>query len=186
MDFCHFTISYFGYNIKIFTDTDEEFDVSGTITTDLKLKGQYAEIKTYTVAFNSNGGSAVNSQTITEGGKVSKPANPTKMAHTFSKWTLNGSEYDFNRTVTGSITLVAEWTQNRKYTVKAEKVDNFSTDLRLTVYDGSSTITQESIHFTDGTKICSGTPCVVTASNMRNVNQVLVKVNGIYYYANVQ
>lgn len=162
------------------------YDFNSAVNGNITLVALYREAAQYTVTFNSNGGSAVNSQTITEGGKVTKPTNPTKMAHTFSKWTLNGSEYDFNRTVTGSITLVAEWTQNRKYTVKAEKVDNFSTDLRLTVYDGSSTITQESIHFTDGTKICSGTPCVVTASNMRNVNQVLVKVNGIYYYANVQ
>jgi hypothetical protein len=36
------------------------------------------QTKTYTVAFNSNGGGSVNPQTVTEGGKASEPQGVTK------------------------------------------------------------------------------------------------------------
>ena len=70
--------------------------------------------KKYIVEFNSNGGSAVASQTIKYNGKVTKPNNPTRTGYTFKRWLLNGIEYNFNTAVTGNITLTAEWKQNEK------------------------------------------------------------------------
>ncbi len=64
---------------------------------------------TYTVIFDSNGGSNINSQTLTEGAVVTKPTNPTKTGYTFKGWLLNGTTYDFTTPVTGNITLVASW-----------------------------------------------------------------------------
>ena len=37
----------------------------------------------YTITFNSEGGSSVDSQTIEEGKKVTKPKDPTKADHKF-------------------------------------------------------------------------------------------------------
>ena len=68
--------------------------------------------KKYTVTFDSNGGSAVSSQTVVSGKKATKPANPTREGYTFVQWTLNGNAYDFNSSVTKNITLVATWKQN--------------------------------------------------------------------------
>ena len=68
---------------------------------------------TYTVTFDSKGGSAVAAQTIEEGQKATKPADPTKDGYTFKGWTLNGSAYDFNTAVNGNITLVATWEQQQ-------------------------------------------------------------------------
>lgn len=69
---------------------------------------------TYTVTFNSNGGSAVSSQTVESGGKVTEPEDPTKEDYTFGGWykedTLT-TEWDFtNDTVSGNTTLYAKWT----------------------------------------------------------------------------
>ena len=89
--------------------------------------------KTFTVTFDSNGGSAVASQTVKEGEKAVKPANPTRSNYTFEGWftdeTLKNA-YDFNTPVTGDITLYADWdrrssgggggggsTSTKKYTI---------------------------------------------------------------------
>lgn len=68
----------------------------------------------FVVSFDSQGGSAVEPQTIVDGGKVTKPADPTKAAegntsYEFDIWTLNDAEYDFDTEVHSSFTLVARW-----------------------------------------------------------------------------
>ena len=64
------------------------------------------------MTFNSNGGTAVDSQTVKYGELAVKPADPTRDGYTFNGWTLNGTPYDFSSPVTGNITLVAQWTRN--------------------------------------------------------------------------
>ncbi len=65
-----------------------------------------------TVTFDSNGGSEVPAQNIVSGGKVVKPANPTRSGYVFNGWYLkNLEEYDFNTPVTSSFTLLAKWTK---------------------------------------------------------------------------
>lgn len=67
----------------------------------------------YTVTFDSDGGTGVDPQTIEKGGKVTRPADPTKGTETFEGWfkdvTLENA-WDFDTdTVTESITLYAKW-----------------------------------------------------------------------------
>ena len=70
-----------------------------------------------TVTFDSQGGSAVSSQTVTVGEKAKKPADPTKDGSDFGGWYTNkdcteGNEWDFDTdTVTTDITLYAKWTE---------------------------------------------------------------------------
>ena len=81
-------------------------DVSFT----LKTKSLYK-----TVTFNSNGGSSVAAQTVDNGGKATKPTDPTRSGYTFGGWYTNSScttAFDFNSTVTSDITLYAKWTAN--------------------------------------------------------------------------
>lgn len=68
--------------------------------------------KKYTVKFNSDGGSAVSSQSVVEGGKASKPADPTKDGYTFIGWTLDGATYNFDTKITKEIELTAKWLKN--------------------------------------------------------------------------
>ncbi len=74
------------------------------------------ETKNYTVTFNSNGGSAVESQTVKENGLVTKPTDPTKEGYTFSGWYLDLNDndaYDFSTKVTKNITLYAKWSDGK-------------------------------------------------------------------------
>ena len=67
----------------------------------------------YTVTFNSNGGSAVKAQTVKNGAKASKPADPAKEGYEFAGWYSDAAltkAYNFNSTVRSSLTLYAKWT----------------------------------------------------------------------------
>ena len=81
------------------------------------------EAKSYTVTYNSNGGTVVKPETVTYGNKATKPTNPTCSGYTFAGWYTDNekffNKYDFNTLVTGNIILYAKWTRNytpRPYT----------------------------------------------------------------------
>jgi uncharacterized repeat protein (TIGR02543 family) len=67
----------------------------------------------FTVSFDTNGGSPTPAQDIIEGGKATRPENPTMSAFGFVDWYDNEGladpHYDFNTPVTGNITLYAKW-----------------------------------------------------------------------------
>lgn len=75
------------------------------------------KVTTYTVAFDSNGGSSVISQTVEKNALVSRPADPARSGYTFDGWytSVNGGQkFDFNTAITENITLYAKWTQNHE------------------------------------------------------------------------
>ncbi|WP_317979150.1 InlB B-repeat-containing protein [Paenibacillus glycanilyticus] len=87
-------------------------------TADVTLFAKWT-INSYAVTFNSNGGSAVNDQTVNYNGTVSEPTDPTKTGYTFGGWYSDSkldNKYVFTTPVTGDITLYAKWTLNA-YTV---------------------------------------------------------------------
>lgn len=71
----------------------------------------YYKLNEYTVSFNSDGGSAVASQTVKYGGKAEKPENPTKLGYTFTGWELDGTAFDFGTAVADNVTLTAQWSK---------------------------------------------------------------------------
>lgn len=68
-----------------------------------------ASLPTFLVTFDSNGGTAVDSQTVASGSTLMQPSNPVRAGYTFIAWQLNGVNFDFNQTVTANITLYALW-----------------------------------------------------------------------------
>ena len=85
------------------------------VIADMTLFAGWTEVPpTFTVSFNSNGGSEVAPQTVVQGGKVEKPANPTKSGSLFEGWfrdnnTFN-NEWDFDvNTVIADVVLFAKW-----------------------------------------------------------------------------
>ena len=67
-----------------------------------------------TVTFESSGGSAVDTQAVDYGGRVSRPADPTRTGYTFDGWYSDAGLtglYDFSSPVTADLTLYAKWTQ---------------------------------------------------------------------------
>lgn len=113
-----------GYDFEgWYTDENktQKFDISkDTVTDNLTLYAKWTPAtKTYTVTFNSNGGSSIASQEIKENEKASKPVDPIREGYTFISWYEGDTEtaYDFGKSVTTDITLTAKWQENDKVTI---------------------------------------------------------------------
>ena len=65
---------------------------------------------TYTVTFNSNGGTKVAAQTVAEGSAATRPANPTRKGYKFAGWYAGSTAYNFAAPVKANTTLTAKWT----------------------------------------------------------------------------
>ena len=105
-----------------FTDegtwSDEWAFTTDAVTADITLHAKWT-ILTYSVAFNSNGGSSVTTQTIDHGSTVSEPNDPTKTGHTFVDWYTESAltnVFSFATTITAARTLYAKWSIN-EYTI---------------------------------------------------------------------
>ncbi|MFQ9975851.1 MAG: InlB B-repeat-containing protein [Butyricicoccus sp.] len=108
-----------GYTFDGWYDNNDFSGSSVTMIspTDTGAKAFYAKwtINSYSVTFNSNDGSDIDSQTVDYGNTVAEPTAPTKNGYTFAGWYSDEglvSAYDFSTTVTSDITLYAKWTKN--------------------------------------------------------------------------
>ena len=107
---------------------------------------------TYTVTFDSNGGSAVEQQTVQSGSTASIPVKPVRAGFTFGDWMLDGHVYNFSTPVTKNITLVASWTKNSQPVITHNivfDVDGGSSPVSPKSADNGSSFTLPSY---DGTK----------------------------------
>ncbi len=104
-----------GGNVDISADLAIAYD---TLVMSANLNGvTYDESsnKIYTVTFDSNGGTEVETQVLRyEKGDTTAtaPEAPTKAGYIFGGWTLqngDGEAYDFSTVLTGHITLIAKW-----------------------------------------------------------------------------
>jgi len=84
----------------------------GTCSLGTDIDTLLARSASYTVSFESNGGSSVSAQTVNSGKTAARPADPTRSGYTFANWYSNSgltTVYDFSTPVTGDITLYAKW-----------------------------------------------------------------------------
>ena len=100
-----------GYRFVGLTEDKErktDYDADTAVTADMTLYAKW--VKTWTVTFDTAGGSAVNSQTVDDGGVAVAPdPSPTRDDCRFTGWQYDGKSYDFGSKVTGDITLTAQW-----------------------------------------------------------------------------
>ena len=77
---------------------------------------RFLRTTSYTVTFESNGGSAVDSVRVMNGRTVQKPADPTRAGYAFLGWYADSaftSAFAFGATpVTGNTTVYAQWSDN--------------------------------------------------------------------------
>lgn len=90
------------------------YDFTAPVTGNLTLYAKWDEIQpeTYTVTFESNGGSAVEAQQVEAGRQAEKPVDPEKTDYIFNGWYTDPeltTEYDFAAPVTRNLTLYAKW-----------------------------------------------------------------------------
>ena len=121
-----------GYTFVSWQLDGKDYDFSTKVTQNITLKAVWKKVDTFTVTFNSDGGSTVKSQSVEKNKTATKPANPTKAGKIFVSWQLNGKDYDFSTKVTQNITLKAVWRNPNSYTV------TFDTD-------GGSSITSKTV-----------------------------------------
>jgi hypothetical protein len=101
---------------------------------------------TYTVTYNSNEGSPVDPEKVIKDGKATKPANPRRVFTTeqiatggpglyiagdggwiFGGWYLGDALYDFDKSITGNITLTAQWILPSKVSEDSEGIASVPT-----------------------------------------------------------
>ena len=129
-----------------------DFDTD-TVTRAMTLTAKW--VQTYTVAFDTNGGSAVAPVTVDAGSTATKPVDPTKSGYTFGGWYKDSTlqtPWDFaNGTVTADTTLYAKWTANPPapsyddpdptYAVSAPAAENGSVTVSPRNASAGSTVT---------------------------------------------
>lgn len=137
------------YTSQLYT---AEFDFNTPITADTTLYAKWNEI--YTVTFNVGGhGTAPTAQTVENGGKATKPENPTAKGWRFDGWYTDEkctARYDFDKAVTANTTLYAKWTQLFTLTFETNggtKIDSVEAPDGSLVYLGSYKPTKSGYYF---------------------------------------
>ncbi len=125
---------------------DNPMDWTSGITRSMTLYAEWIPAEEpvvyHTVTFDSNGGSAVQTQVVQSRGTATQPSDPVRTGFTFNGWLLDGTTYDFTVPVVEDITLMASWTENTAPIVDRTvsfNVDGGSAAVdSMTVADGSS------------------------------------------------
>lgn len=100
---------------------------AGTVYNEAHINKEYARIdggadhpayfrmksnNTYTITFETNGGSKIDPATVNEGFLLTRPQDPAKADHKFAGWYTDAhltKAYDFAGAVVGDMTLYAKW-----------------------------------------------------------------------------
>lgn len=143
-----------------------QYRVTGNVT----LTAKWTAVTTYTVTFNTNGGSTVDAQTVNTGAKATEPTTPTKSGYSFAGWYSDEAftnEFRFTTEITADITLYAKWVISGT----AEEVAAAITALK----DRADTTTQN-ITVTGA----------VTSESIANIKAALQTLNGEFYTASAK
>ena len=90
-------------------------------------------VNKYTMSFDSDGGTAVESKTYDFGAKTEAPAEPTKTGYTFAGWYLGDEAYIFGTMPANDVALVAHWTIN-EYTMSFNSDGGSAVESRIYAY----------------------------------------------------
>ena len=97
----------------------------------------------YTITFNSNDGTSVESQNVNAGEKLKEPTPaPTREGFTFDGWyedSTFSTKFNFDTPITDNMTLYAKWTEN-KYTLTFDANGGSGTMTSVTDLTGEYTL----------------------------------------------
>lgn len=117
-----------GYTFAGWTLNGKTYSFSSKVTSNITLVASWTKNSTsttsFTVTFNSNGGSKVASQTVQSGKLITKPSDPTRDGYKFVGWYIGSTLVNFKSyKVSSNVTLTAKWEQVT-LTAVIEKVPN--------------------------------------------------------------
>ena len=130
--------------------------------------------KSYTVTFETNGGSAIEPVCVEELGQVTKPADPTKTGYTFAGWYTDEActqVYNFAAAVTADLTLYAKW-EEKTPTAPANKT------LLQKTYDYAKDLSTEGV--TDTAKQAFETALTNAKAVLDNTNATQAEVDAAW------
>ncbi len=104
------------FNFEGWFNGESLYDFASPVTSDLTLTAQW-KIKTFTVTFNTDGGSEVAAQTVEVGKTATKPDVPTKEGFYFLGWYEGENVYEFTQPVSNDLTVTAKWMEKTEYDV---------------------------------------------------------------------
>ena len=86
----------------------------------------------YTITFDTDGGSSIESIVVKKNELLKEPEEPTKEGYTFINWQLDDKIYDFSLPISNDITLKAMWEENEKTTDKSNEILNDNKETNVT------------------------------------------------------
>lgn len=129
------------YVFKGWLDGEKLYDFNSPVTSELTLKALWEEIpedeKTYTITFDTDGGSEVTPLKVQANSYVAKPVDPTKEGYTFKGWYLNNKLFSWNFRITSNVDLKAMWTARASLKLTFDTAGGTSVS-PLTVYKGET------------------------------------------------
>ncbi len=105
-----------------------ELDNDGNVMRKNRSTGGGPRVVRYIVEFDSDGGTNINNALVVDGGRVVKPADPTKDGYVFAGWYTDEElteEFDFGKSVFKSFTLYAKWTETPEVWFKDVKENDW-------------------------------------------------------------
>ena len=148
-------------NLKIFYN---EGEVTSTVEVSKYSWGAYVTVNlgkangtpaVYTITFNSNYGTSVESQNVNAGEKLTEPTPaPTKEGFTFDGWYEDSTfskKFDFNTPITDNMTLYAKWIEN-KYTLTFDANGGTGSMTPIADLTGEYTLPENEFTAPDGKK----------------------------------
>ena len=117
-----------------------------------KIKAEAATPKTFTVAFDTNGGTSVKSQTVESGKLATQPAAPTKEGYKFLGWYADKEltkEFSFTTPITEDTTVYGKW-EVQTFAVSFEPNTGYTTSDAIVEYGKTVTKPYDYEHYKKG------------------------------------
>ena len=136
----------------------------------MSLRDSKARSRSFSVVFQTNGGSDVSTQTVEANGYAVRPLDPIRASYRFGGWFSDAActqAYDFDTPVTGDLILYAKWTSisNSNSSSSSNSSDNTGNSQTTTTInpDGSYTtiVTKPDGTITETTNMADGSSTVI-------------------------
>ena len=154
------SVSKKGYTLDGWYLKDQRVTNSTTYDEDVTLKAKWIsnDTKTYTVTFDSDGGSKIDSIKVECGKELSLPTNPTKDGYTFVSWVDKNETPVYDKALLSceDITLKANW---KKDEAKDESKNETKNETKDETKKDNSTPKQKSYKCPSGYTL-DGTRCI--------------------------
>lgn len=105
----------------------------------------------YTITFDCDGGTTIDSVVVLDGDTITRPPDPEKAGYKFLEWQLNGETYDFSLPVEQELTLVAIWEENPESTTK--KTNSSSSNNSSSGSNNNTSTSSKKLNLNDEIKI---------------------------------